>query len=51
MERLPENQGVEIIYRPNMKNNAGCLVEPQVSRFVNFTQCDELVPRRHFWQM
>ena len=26
-------------------------VEPQISHFVNFTLCEEMVPIRHFWQM
>ena len=26
-------------------------VEPQISNFANFTPCEELVPKRHFWQM
>ena len=28
-----------------------CFVEPQISHFANFTPCEELVPKRHFWQM
>ena len=27
------------------------VVEPQISHFANFTQCEELVPKRHFWKM
>ena len=27
------------------------LAEPQISHFVNFTPCEELVQIRHFWQM
>ena len=26
-------------------------VEPHISRFANFTPCEELVPKRHFWKM
>ena len=26
-------------------------VEPQISHFANFTPCEELVPKRHFWKM
>ena len=29
----------------------GSFVEPHISHFVNFTQCEELLPKRHFWQM
>ena len=25
--------------------------EPQISHFTNFTPCEELVPKRHFWKM
>ena len=25
--------------------------EPQISHFANFTPCEELVPKRHFWKM
>ena len=26
-------------------------VEPQISHFANFTPCEELVTKRHFWKM
>ena len=26
-------------------------VEPQILHFANFTPCEELVPKRHFWKM
>ena len=26
-------------------------VEPQILHFANFTLCEELVPKRHFWKM
>ena len=26
------------------------IVEPQISHFVNFTPCEDLVPKRHFCQ-
>ena len=26
-------------------------VEPQITHFANFTPCEELVPKRHFWKM
>ena len=26
-------------------------VKPQISHFANFTPCEELVPKRHFWKM
>ena len=29
----------------------GSPVEPQFTHFENFTQCEEIVPIRHFWQM
>ena len=28
----------------------GCCVEPKISHFANFTPCEELVTKRHFWQ-
>ena len=28
-----------------------CFVELQISHFANFTPCEELVPKRHFWKM
>ena len=28
-----------------------CSVEPQISHLVYFTPCEELVPKRHFWQI
>ena len=26
-------------------------VEPQIQHFANFTPCEELVAKRHFWKM
>ena len=26
-------------------------VEPKISHFANFTPCEELVPKRHFWKI
>ena len=37
---------------PNdLSSFARSTVKPQISHFINFTPCEELVPRRNFWQM
>ena len=45
---LPAVKLLSAIFLPQVRV---WFVELQISHFVNFTQCEEFVPIRHFWQM
>ena len=51
MDHKPLSPTGSALSRNDLSPFAWSTVEPQISHFVNITPCEELVPKRNFWQV